>query len=222
MPKESPLPDWTGEDVFLIGGGSSLDKFDFRRLVGLSTIGANQAFFQGPEICNICAFGDFKFWNTFGTDASARAKGFEYGLESFGGWVATDYHVMNPPGWLKRYNRQDYGLSVDPTTLAWNSNTGALMINLAMLLGARRVFLLGYDLGATKTNGTLRSHWHDKQIEVPTEGNYLRFDEGFRAIKSCMDGGTFSDREVINVTDGGSKLNHFPRITMKEALEVMK
>ena len=134
MPKSPPLPDWSGRDVFVIGGGPSLTDFDFNLLRGRCAIGCNQAFRKGAEICQICAFGDNDFWEACGQE-----------LEGFGGWVATCYPVPEKTPWLARYARQDDGLAFGPT-LAWNGHTGALCTNLALSLGALRVFLLGMDM----------------------------------------------------------------------------
>lgn len=48
------------------------------------------------------------------------------------------------------------GLSLKPTALSTGQNSGYQAINLAVLLGAARVVLLGYDLMAAKG----KEHWH--------------------------------------------------------------
>jgi hypothetical protein len=89
MPKLEPLPDWSGQDVFVIGGGRSLQSFDWSQLKDRNTIGCNQAFLLGGETCKICTFGDFKFWQTF-----------EKKLAEFDGWVATNYKLPRPVPWV--------------------------------------------------------------------------------------------------------------------------
>lgn len=192
-PRKSTLPNWTGEDVFVIGGGPSLKTFDWNRLIGCNTIGCNQAFFLGADICNICTFGDKRFWDSFRS-----------ALDLFGGWVVTNYRISNPPNWLNVFTRQDEGVSPPGECLAWNGNTGAMSIDLALKLGAKRVLLLGFDLGSP---GPMR-HWHDKALENSPDEVYRRFGDCFRYQAMCIRA-TYADREVINLSDGSSVLQSF-------------
>lgn len=201
MPKLKPLPNWSEEDVYLIGGGASIRGFDFTRLKGLNTIGCNQAFFLGADICNICTFGDFRFWSAFPDD-----------LGNYGGWVVTNYTAMNPPKWLKFYRRINDGLSVPGSgELAWNGNTGALSVNLALMLGASRVFLLGYDMDMKPEE----THWHDRLLENPTPAHYTRFCSSFDSVAHALPI-AYPKAQVINVTNGFSKLMCFPRVSFEE------
>ena len=196
MPKSLPLPDWSGSDVFIIGGGPSLSHFDFDLLWGRCTIGCNQAFRLGGDICQICAFGDNDFWEAF-----------EVELQTFGGWVATNYPVPLKPPWLAVYGRQDDGLAVGPT-LAWNANTGALAANLALSLGAARVYLLGMDMDSQGK----RTHWHDRPIQPQNQDHYHKFQGGFAQVAQAIPH-VFPGRQIFNVTDGSSKLRAFPQVT---------
>lgn len=200
MPKTSPLPNWAGQDVFLIGGGRSLRYFDFSQLKYRNTIGCNQAFELGPEICKISFFGDFRFWEAY-----------KDRLADFAGWVATNYQAPPLAPWVKHFRRQDEGLAGD--SVAWNANSGAAIINLALILGARRVFCLGYDCcgGAEGTN-----HWHGRAIEQQTPQHYARFLEGFSSVAQSLPA-LFPGREVWNVTEGGSRLEAFPCCSFERA-----
>lgn len=205
MPRTDPLPAWTG-DVFLIGGGPSLRGFDFEQLGLLPTIGCNQAFLLGPEICKVCIFGDYKFWAHF-----ARP------LSDFTGWVASPRHTMTKQAdWIHFFERQDEGLS--KSKLAWNANTGAAAINLALILGASRVFLLGYDCCMDSENSAKpeSTHWHDKRIEVPQPQHYERFLNGFRQVAVALPV-VFPGRQVFNVSNGMSRIDCFPFLTFEDA-----
>lgn len=207
MPKQTPLPDWTGEAVHLIGGGASLRGFSFDQLKGLNTIGCNQAFELGADICHILLFGDNRFWNFFQDRIEAAYKG----------WVATSVLFPHAPDWLKYYERQHEGL--DTTRLAWNGNTGAAAINLALILGAANVYLLGYDLDMDTAKPKVdmsASHWHDSRIEIPTPEHYNRFGLGFFTLAACLPD-VFPGRRVYNVSNGTSKLKCFPTISFEEA-----
>jgi len=64
MPTWTPSVIWKGQDAFIIGGGSSLQGFEFSKLVGKNVIGCNDAFRLGVEIVPWCLFGDSSFWRT--------------------------------------------------------------------------------------------------------------------------------------------------------------
>jgi hypothetical protein len=204
MPRSDPLPRLTG-DVFVIGGGPSLRSFDFRQLMGKQTIGCNQAFLLGPGICNICVFGDNpplparSFWREFRDE-----------LSQYEGWVVTNHHNLpDRPSWLHRFKRIDEGLCDDGETLAWNRNTGALAINLALTLGADRVLLLGIDL-QTHPDAT---HWHPRAIETPTPDHHSRFADGFSSVALMLSQGMFPGRQVATISDGSPRLTCFPVLT---------
>ena len=59
----TPEPFWEGQDVFIYGGGTSLKSFDPSILIDENVIGCNDAYTLGSEICDICVFGDFKWYN---------------------------------------------------------------------------------------------------------------------------------------------------------------
>src|SRR4051812_46122707 len=58
MPLWNVTPEWQGQDVCIIGGGASLQGFDFSRLASSRNIACNDAYELGPDIAPICLFGD--------------------------------------------------------------------------------------------------------------------------------------------------------------------
>lgn len=203
MPRVPPLPDWTTKDVYIVGGGHSLRTFDFAQLRGRCVIGCNEAFSLGAEFVSICVFGDEKFWRFRELEKKE--------LTAFQGYVATNYQVRHPPPWLKIYGRIERGLGVG-NDLAWNGNTGALAINLALLLGASTVYLLGYDMSMQSKWVT---HWHDRRIEMPTPMHYDRFMSGCDTVALHLKD-IYPGRKVLNVSDGTSRLRSFPTIGFED------
>lgn len=199
--KIAPDPEWTGRDVFIIGGGSSLKTFDFNLLRNELTIGCNNAFELGKDICKICFFGDDGWFFTFGD----RLK--EY--VASGGSAFTSRRLgMNYP-WLRFVPRVHIGVSRE--ALGWNHNSGSSAINLALILGAKRVFLLGFDM---KLSPSGDANWHINTVSKPNPENYKTYRRKFvRIAKSIRE--VFPDREVINVSDSTS-LAVFPIVGMKE------
>lgn len=204
MPEWIPEPIWQDEEVFIIGGGSSLRDFDWLLLRDEHTIGCNQAFRLGPEICDVCIFCDIKF---IFRDNNPR-KGFYDELERFPNPVVTNNNVLGKRKipWLKYMPRKVRGLG--RTSLGYNKNTGAAAINLALLMGAKIVYLLGFDMFLDKQG---RPNWHDKLLDKPCEKTYVQMLEPFdKYIKKDLET-MFPECRVINVTKN-SNLNTFPKV----------
>ena len=49
---------WYNQDAYIIGGGSSLKDFNWKLLEKLNTIGCNDAYKLGSEVCKICMFAE--------------------------------------------------------------------------------------------------------------------------------------------------------------------
>lgn len=110
-------------------------------------------------------------------------------------------------------HRHADGLSFDPKVLHTGGNSGYQAINLAVLLGAKKILLLGYDM--SKPNG--RSHWHGDHPEGmnnPEDGHFKRWKEAFATILPDLEK---AGVEVVNCTDG-SELNCFRRASLESEI----
>ena len=203
MPRWIPERVWDNQDVFIIGGGKSLDGFDWKLLKNELTIGCNSAFRLGAEICKLCIFGDAKWFEVF-----------QHDLRNYKGILFTNvYQLLKTKlNWIWTLPRKAYGLHKD--ALGWNDNTGSSAINLALLLGAKRIFLLGFDMHLSKDG---KPNWHNHQIQKPNPDAYAKFLKGFVKVAADLKL-KFPDVEVINITDN-SNLNVFPKIGVKEFWE---
>ncbi len=193
---------WEGADAWIIGGGPSLRFFDWKLLLGRKTVGCNDAFRLGPAVCSVCIFGDLRWFNIH-----------RKALEKFPNPVFTNQpslHIGRGVPWLLTLRREATGLHHD--ALGWGGCTGCSAINLALLLGAKRVFLLGFDLAVRdgKTN------WHDQNISRPTEASYVRFQKGFAAIAQRLPK-VFPGTAIYNCGEE-SRLDVFPKMSLLEAL----
>jgi len=200
MPKWIPNQIWLNQDVFIIGGGNSLKRFDWNLLKKENTIGCNDAFKHGAEICKVCVFGDSKWFEAH-----------KHELELYKGAVFTNVSRLYKTtlDWLWVMKRQATGLHRD--ALGWNYNTGAVAINLALLLGAKRIFLLGFDMCLSRKG---KQNWHPNNLDKPNPEVYLKFIKGFKKVAKDLRE-KFPDVEVFNVTDN-SKLDEFPKVGMNE------
>jgi len=200
MPRWTPTEDWKGQDVFLIGGGPSLRDFDWSLLEPELTIGCNTAFTLGEKVCKLCIFGDYDWFIKFRTELE-KYRGVVFANAS----ASLSVLLENIP-WVWTMPRSAMGLH--KASLGWNGNTGASAINLALILGAQRVFLLGFDMKRIGNN----PNWHDKVFrpEATKPGVYKGFVQDFRhVVHGWKD--NFPDREIINVTsDSGLGPELFP------------
>ena len=201
MPFWTPETKWKDEDVFIIGGGTSLETFDWELLRpdDILTIGCNDAYLRGPDICNICFFGDVVWWRN-------HRWGLETYRESGEGVVFTHCNQLQKDrtSWLWMMNRMPRGLHLN--ALGWGKNTGIGAVNLALLLGAKRVFLLGFDMHLT--NG--KANWHQNTLVKPDKKTYPVFIKGFAQVARDLKS-KFPGREIFNITNDSS-LDMFPKI----------
>lgn len=204
---------YKGQAVFCIGGGPSLRDFDWDMLRGLNTIGCNAAYKLGVDIVKYCFFADHGFLN----------KGGNYvGLAEFseaGGIVIThapSLHKHSTP-WLYYVEREPRGCFKH--ALGFNGSSGASAINLALILGASRVYLLGYD---NQTSAQNLTHWHDYyRKQVPQEnvaeirrraGHYTTFKNGYKDLLNDLrkKPDMFPGARIINL-NMESALDMFPK-----------
>lgn len=187
MPRWIPEKVWDQQDCIIIGGGASLTNFKWQLLEPENTIGCNTAFKLGEKVCKVCIFGDLQWW-----------KRYERALANYKGVVFTNAPALinlKVP-WLWTLGRHARGLHHD--VLGWNGNTGATAINLAILFGAKRIFLIGFDMKYVQN----RSNWHNEIINPKTVRPtvYPKFCEEFRYVHDDWKK-KFPDVEIWNVTN---------------------
>ncbi|HUS88041.1 MAG TPA: hypothetical protein VMW91_01515 [Desulfosporosinus sp.] len=198
------LQPWKNKDAFILGGGSSLRDWDIDVLKGERVVGVNDAYIHGPYVCDVCVFGDFKWYKVHFNGLVNYAKN--------GGCVVTNcpQTVNERFPWLYRMGREARGLHHN--ALGWNTNTGSSALNLALILGAKTVYLLGFDM---KLGLDGRSNWHNGSLDTPNPAVYTRMlgkdkNDNFVVVKKHLEV-KFPDRIVINVTSD-SDLDMFPKV----------
>jgi hypothetical protein len=193
----------SNKDFYLIGGGPSVNQFDLEQLRGKNTIGCNEAFRLGPEICKNLIFSD-NLW--FIANIHAIEVEAERGMQVWSVCPTTENFVLP---WLHQMTRVNSGLH-RPPALGLNGSTGAAAINLAVNLGADRIFLIGYDLGADEQG---RTHWHNSYQRPTSEESFARHRNGFEYIAKALS--KFAPEvQVINLNPA-SKLEMFDKYTDK-------
>jgi hypothetical protein len=134
----------TQHDCFVIGSGPSLEGFDFDRLPAAFRIGANKSAWLAK--CDVLVSVDRRFHSEF------RKQ-----IEAFPGdkFMARAEDEPIPGVTYAAYERGD-GLSESISTLK-GTNSGFAALNVAYILGYKRIGLLGFDF--QWTGG--KSHFHD-------------------------------------------------------------
>jgi len=199
---------WKGRRCFIVGGGPSLQRFNWDRLKGELVIGINRAFEACDPAINVAMdthlFGKFetggfskettKKWNAYrGTRVwwhgssylfPPRDDDHPYDVYVVGAAGATQF----PRNTLKELSAAD--------------NSGYLALNMAVNLGANPIYLLGFDMKVGKPN----THWHsgyDKTTYTPEV--YDRFIADFTEVRERIP----NDIEIYNL-GRYSKLKCFP------------
>lgn len=203
MPRWDPSPEWSGQDAYVVGGGDSLRHFDWDLIRGKNTIGCNSNFILGASIIKINIFGDRLWWEKIG-----KLQGHKFA----GRFAAcTTTAIKDAPDWLLSIPRTKKQMGLGTDKLAWNHNTGSLALNLALILGAKRVFLLGFDM---KLGQDKKANWHDLRYESARPDVYPKFLEGWRFVARDLPS-VFPGREVVNLTDD-SELDYFPKVSLAD------
>lgn len=192
---------WKGETAYIVGGGASLKGMDWSRLEGRCVIGCNDAYKLGPKIVKCAYFGDLNWWRIHHWVALRQFKGLK---------------VTCAPEYIRE---QDiYPLQRKPRkickapSVGWFNSTGASAVNLAIILGAKKVVLLGFDMKLT--NGD--SNWYVNLKNKPDASVYPRFIQGFEMLRSDLKD-TWLDVEVVNANPD-SAMDVFPKVKLEDVL----
>jgi len=111
--------------------------------------------------------------------------------------------------------------------LCWGKNSGAAAVNLALLLGASKIVLLGFDMKVDMENGKHEGHnWHDShkrwRQKAPEDKIYVKtFIPTFIRIRADLErfnnNGSKRKLEILNATPG-SALEAFPMVELGATL----
>lgn len=220
------LPLWAGDTCVLIGGGPSLTLEqvgmveDAHRAGRVRCIAVNDAYLVAPwadvvfaadshwyvwqeegrekPFLGLTAFDVRERWQDF---AGQRCT-----IENSGANV-TDARVHMLRN--KTHPEHSMGLSLDPRALVTGRNSGFQSLNLAVLAGARRVILLGFDGRAGAA-----SHWHGGHPRPTPSAVYAYYRQAMSAAaQALLEAGV----EVLNASPG-SAIDSFPRVRLEDVL----
>jgi hypothetical protein len=194
-------PIWSGETVYIIGGGPSLAGFNWKGLEGKKTIAINKALITYPN-ADVVYWTDSRVYRWY-TQEINRFKGLKYTIKGNAGY-APDVKV------LKRGVK--FGLEEARDRLAHGNNSGYAAINLAYLLGAKRIILLGYDM----KNDGIKGHYHDG-YPVPMTSDKIYRDQFLPGFEILAEKLKEKKVQVYNASPI-SNIKCFPKINYEKAL----
>jgi hypothetical protein len=208
---------WEGETLAIVCSGPSLTAADLERVRGrMPVIAVNDNYLVAP-FADIVYFADAQWWKWHSTGieknwawARFTSEQVKKAFAEFRGQKCTIENTglqVSDPGVFFLHNFGSEGLSDRPNGLHTGSNSGYQAINLAVLAGAKRILLLGYDM--KHTGG--RSHAHNGHPVKHPEDVYLRYARNFATMVPHLQK---LGVEVVNCTPQ-SAITCFP----KEALE---
>lgn len=188
MPRFNPDELLKGEDVYIIGGGASVLEYDLTPLKQWPVIGLNQGFIPLKDYLDFCVFGDTSFMNFIG-------KHYDEFLEFHGKTITNCSPPIGSDDVEDIYFMERSSFMEKGKTLGWYGNTGVLAIEVAITLGADRIFLLGYD-NYNNENGI--SHYHKYHRKPTSNRVYQIFNQQFeRANKVWKE--DYPNVEIINL-----------------------
>jgi hypothetical protein len=126
---------WDGDTVVVMASGPSLCTDDVESCRGRARVIAVKDAIRLAPFADGLYGCDANFW--YGSKGFPTFAGFKYSIDP----IAARYG----PQLLK--NTGESGLEVDPTGLRTGKNSTYQAVNLAVHLGARRILLLGVDMG---------------------------------------------------------------------------
>ena len=192
---------WSGETVFLLGGGPSLRAVNLAPLAGRRIIAINNAYRLAPT-ADVLYFADQRWWFEWGHGPRVLAS-------DVGALVTISAAIAAHEGERVRLLRNGgaTGLSTAPDAVVAGRNSGYAAINLAVLFGAARVVLLGYDM--RHVGG--RTHWHNGHLRTAKPSTYR--DVYLPRFATLVAPLAAAGVEVLNATPG-SALTCFPAVEL--------
>jgi hypothetical protein len=204
--------EWGRRPVAIIGGGPSLARFDFSRLQGRFTVLAvNASIFDLP-------------WADAGFSIDRRAARIWWPR------LITEVHMplvfAVPDPWLVNFagaptpnmtfirRVQSLAFSEHPAQIAAGGTSGFGALNYAVLKGAQKIVLLGFDYGPRA------GVWHHNQqhYAFPHRQNGGDWAQWARNFDGVAPGLKARGIEVLNASPA-SAITAFPRVSIEEALQ---
>lgn len=206
---ERVKPIWQGEACIVAASGPSLTQdvtdrcWDAWRC-GHNVITVSDAYklMRWADVLYSC---DERWWNYHKPDFHGqRWSSHEKGINDK--IVTAKKHGLNLVA-----GRSADGFSADPSRIHYGSNSGFQAINLAILFGAVRIVLVGFNM---QDVGGKSHFFGDHPKPLRRGADYKRFLPHFKKAAKTLPAGV----TIVNATPN-TALTCFPRMTLDEALK---
>lgn len=201
------------DTIYIVGGGPSLENYNWDLLRGRFVIGLNRAFEVLPW-ADIIYFTDLQFFEKYK----------DRGLLDHAGEVITIAGKIKDPRVTVFKNTGPSGLDLEPGCLRHGKNSGYAAINLAVHLHAARIVLLGFDMHSDTVAVTRirdrvvrrlpgKTHWHSGYNRNVTPKTYAAMLVHFPSLAEPL---KKLGIEIFNANPD-SKIEAFPKISLESA-----
>lgn len=164
------------------------------RQAGVAAIAVNDAYRLAPW-ADVLYAADAQWWHAHAQDALKFS-----GLKLTADRTVTYRHVIK----MKQTGKEGY--DPEPGCVRTGGNSGYQALHVAIQAGARRVVLLGYDMGGAHFFGR-----HPHPLRNTPEHAFANWIRRFPALNG-------RGAEIVNCTPG-SALTCYPRMPLEEALQ---
>lgn len=172
---------WEGRRAFVVGSGPSLQNFDRTFLKRERTIGVNEEWRWEPTIA-------------FHSDIRLlRGDGLKKGYRDDGVYLATksikvyhkaheDREEIDAPDPIAKLGTSGRSYGTSLSGIVSRANAGLSALNLADVLGADPIYLLGFDCGADGKKTHSHEHYPPEWQQIPKDYIYRRWADAFADI----------------------------------------
>jgi hypothetical protein len=218
---------WGGLTAVILGGGPSLAREQVEMVRGareagtVRVIAVNDSYLLAPWAdVQYAADEHWRKWHADGIDKPLLGLTAQDVRERWAGFpgqkggIQSQYPCQDDAVHLLR-NRDfpaiTIGLSMDPGALVTGRNSGFQALNLAILAGAKRVILLGFD---GKPNAEGREHFHGGHPKPTPAAAYPLYRQAMSAAENAIKAAGVT---VLNCSPG-SAIDSFPKADLEDAL----
>lgn len=197
----SRLPDWSGWPCVLVASGPSAEDArieDVRGRAKVVVVNTSVKLAPWADALYAC---DVAWWRV-----NRRLWRDFAGIKAS---VVASVRGVVPDAIIFRDGGQS-GLSDEVGTLRHGRNSGFQALGMAMMFGARRIVLVGYDMRG--------QHWHGRHprgLRNPTESGMVRWA---RLMDDAAPAAAAMGAEIV-VASPGSALTAYPKMEWKEAVD---
>jgi hypothetical protein len=222
------LPVWKGRTAVILGGGASLTLEQFKQVEAaraadkIRVVAVNDAYLVAPWAdAHYAADSHWHKWHTDGIAKPALAlggaevklrwaefRGQKCTIQNSGANVTDQaVHMLRN----RDFPNHGMGLSLEPRYLVTGRNSGFQALNLAVLAGASRIILLGFD---GKPGDAGPDHFHGGHPRPTPPSVYPLYRQAMSAAENALDD---AGVEVVNCSPG-SAIDSFPKRALEELL----